>query len=226
MTHLLKSSIFSHPTGIRSPEQQRAWREKMGLVSIILILMAGVGYLTFGFTESVCGTPPNRFHGGAIDTTVNTGHVGNSSVVIHGYSYDFSNFKHPAAGATFNGQTNPLTTGGWGLAGNDASFLFQKTNENCQGFITKSSSSSISGANNRLDWYFPCNIYSQLGNSGVNITSYESGGQCHASAHAKSLVGQQLRPSGQVYYTWDDVKHPNRNLAVFESYVVCPRILL
>lgn len=187
----------------------------MGLVSIILFLMAGVGYLTFGFTESVCGTPPDRFHGGAIDDD----HIGKASVVIHGYSYDFSNFKHPAAGSTFNGSTNPLTTGGWGLPGNDASFLFQNVNKNCQGFITKSASSSISGSNNMLDWYFPCNIYGQLGNSGVNITGYESGGQCHTSAHSRSLFLQQVRPSGQVYYTWDDVRNPHRNLAVFESYV-------
>ena len=28
--------------GIKTPEQQRAWREKMGLLSIILVLMADV----------------------------------------------------------------------------------------------------------------------------------------------------------------------------------------
>jgi chitin synthase len=27
----------------------------------------------------------------------------------------------------------------------------------------------------------------------------------------------QVQVLGQVYYTWDDVKNPNRNLAVFES---------
>lgn len=186
----------------------------MGLVGIILVLMAGVGYLTFGFTESVCGKPPNRFHGGAIDAQ----HIGNSSVVIHGYSYDFSNFKHPAAGSTFNGSTNPLTSGGWNLAGNDASFLFQKVNQKCLGLITKSSSSSITGQNNFLDWYLPCNIFSQYGNTGVDLTGYESGTQCHTSSRARSLFSQ-LQASGQVYYTWDDVKNPNRNLAVFESYV-------
>lgn len=34
--------------------QQRAWREKMGLISIILLIMAFVGFLTFGFTAAVC----------------------------------------------------------------------------------------------------------------------------------------------------------------------------
>jgi len=28
-----------------------------------------------------------------------------------------------------------------------------------------------------------------------------------------------MRPSGQVYYTWDDVNDTNRNLAIFGLYV-------
>jgi chitin synthase len=183
----------------------------MGLISVILILMAGVGFLTFGFTEAVCGTPPTRFHG--------IGGIENTSAVIHGFSYNFANFKHPATGATFNGNTNPLTTGGWNLAGNDASFLFQITNQNCLGIVTKSSQSTITGASNFLDWYFPCNIHSQNGAAGVNVTGYETGADCHFSSKATTLFNQMMHPAGQVYYTWDDVKNPSRNLAVFESYV-------
>jgi chitin synthase len=194
-------------SGIRSPEQQRAWREKMGLLGIIVLLMAGVGFLTFGFTEAVCGHPPNRYHSGQIE---------NSSVIIHGLDYDFSNFKHPSAG-NFNGQTNPLIQGGWNLAGNDASFLFQNVNQNCLGLIKKASSSSISGSGDSLDWYFPCNIYSQTGNKGANLTGYESGTNCHASSKARSAFSSSMHPLGQVYYTWDDVRSTSRNLAVFES---------
>jgi chitin synthase len=185
----------------------------MGLLSTILVLMAGVGFLTFGFTTAVCGKPPDRFHGGAIDAT----HISNNSVVFHGYSYNFSDFKHPSAGP-FNGQSNPLTDRGWNLTGNDASFLFQKTNQQCLGVITKAPSSSITGQSNFLDWYFPCNVYSQYGGSGANLTGYESGTNCHSSSKAHSLFSQ-ISPSGQVYYTWDDVKNPDRNLAVYESYV-------
>ncbi|KDR85492.1 hypothetical protein GALMADRAFT_132186 [Galerina marginata CBS 339.88] len=201
--------------GIRSPEQQRAWREKMGLVSIILLLMAGVGFLTFGFTISVCGKPPNRYHGGAIGN----GFIGNGSVVIHGYDYNFTNFRHPKAGNTFNGTTNPLLTGNWNLAGNDASFLFQKTNQNCFGMITRAASSSITGSGNFLDWYFPCNIYNQYGTSGANLTGYEAATSCHITNSARSQL-KQVQVLGQVYYTWDDVKNKNRNLAVYESSVL------
>ncbi|EKM84253.1 hypothetical protein AGABI1DRAFT_52110 [Agaricus bisporus var. burnettii JB137-S8] len=199
--------------GLRSPEQQRAWREKMGLLSIILILMAGVGFLTFGFTTAVCGKPPDRFHGGAVDAA----HISNNSVVFHGYSYNFTDFKHPPIGA-FDGQTNPLNNRDWNLSGNDASFFFQNTNQHCLNIITKSPGSSITGKSNLLDWYFPCNVYSQYGSSGANLTGYESGTNCHTSPKARSLFSQ-IQPSGQVYYTWDDVKNPSRNLAVYESSV-------
>jgi chitin synthase len=178
----------------------------MGLLSIIVLLMAGVGFLTFGFTVAVCGTPPNRYHAGQIE---------NSSVIIHGLDYDFSNFKHPAVGI-FNGQTNPLIQGNWSLAANDASFLFQKTNQNCLGLIKKANSSSITGTGDNLDWYLPCNVHNQSGATGVNLTGYESGTNCHSSSRAKSLFSS-LHSLGQVYYTWDDVRSTSRNLAVYES---------
>lgn len=195
--------------GIRTPEQQRAWREKIGLIGVILLLMGGVGFLTFGFTDAVCGKPANRYHAGTIQ---------NSSVIIHGYDYDFSNFEHPAVGP-FPTKANPLFEGNWNAAGNDISFLFQNVNQNCRNYITKAANSSITGNNGDLNWYFPCNIYSQQGNSGINITGYEAGTNCHFSASAKSQFGA-LSPQGQVYYTWEDVHNPNRNLAVFESYVL------
>jgi len=195
--------------GIRSPEQQRAWREKLGLISLILILMAGVGFLTFGFTEVVCGKPPNRYHGGSIDT---------GSVIIHGYDYDFSHFNHPKVGP-FDGHSNPLFEGGWNAAGNDISFLFQNTNGPCQGIITKASNSSITGNNGQLDWYFPCNIYNQHGTSGVNLTGYESNTNCHVNTQARAQLAK-MKPMGQVYYLWDDVKSSSRNLAVYQSSVL------
>lgn len=195
--------------GIRSPEQQRAWREKMGLISLIVILMAGVGFLTFGFTEVVCGKPPNRFHTGSIEP---------ASVIIHGYDYDLSRFNHPKAG-NFDGRSNPLFEGGWNAGGNDISFLFQNTNGPCQGIITKASNSTITGKNGQLDWYFPCNIYNQYGTSGVNLTGYEANTSCHVSSTARSQLAK-MSPMGQVYYSWDDIKSSSRNLAVFESTVL------
>lgn len=178
----------------------------MGLISIIAILMGFVGFVTFGFTQVVCGTPVNRFHAGSIDT---------GSVIIHGYDYDFSQFKHPQVG-DFNGNTNPLFVGNWDVAGNDISFMFQNVNENCAGIITKASNSSITTTTGGLDWYFPCNVYNQNGTSGVNLTNYDQDTTCHVSSTARKDLAENS-PQGQVYYTWDDIAVSGRNLAVFES---------
>ncbi|KAI6136128.1 glycosyltransferase family 2 protein [Pisolithus sp. B1] len=194
--------------GIRTPEQERAWREKMGLIFLILMEMAAVGFVTFGFTETVCGTPPNRYH---------QGQISNASVIIHGYDYDFSNFKHPAVGP-FNGSTNPLITGGWNLASNDASFLFQIVNQNCLGLITLASGSNINGSSSQPDWYFPCNVFDPQSNS-QNLTGYGESTNCHISSQARQGLAD-MKPQGQVYYTWDDLIASDRNLAVFESTVL------
>ncbi|KAJ6500622.1 glycosyltransferase family 2 protein [Mycena sanguinolenta] len=198
--------------GLRSPEQQRAWREKIGLISIILMEMAAVGFITFGFTQAVCGAPANRFHGGAIGDT----NIGKGSAVIHGYDYDFENFLHPAAGNVFDGTTNPLFVGGWNAAGNDISFMFQKVNQNCLGVVSKPNTSQITGTGSSMDWYFPCNVYSQVGQA-PNTTGYGSNTNCHVTVKGQLA---SLKPEGQVYYTWDDVKNPSRSLAVFESSVL------
>ena len=203
-------------SGLRSPEQQRAWREKMGLVSIIVFLMAGVGFLTFGFTEAVCGEPPKRFHGGAIGPS----NIDVGFVVIHGFNYNLTNWNHPRAGNTFDGTKSVLDMRLFGLqvGGNDASFLFQNVNKNCYGHITRASDSNIGGSGNFLDWYVPCNIFSTAvgGNDGGNMTGYENNFSCHTSGNAKSQL-ESWTPAGQVYYTWEDIRQGGRNLAVYES---------
>lgn len=168
--------------------------------------MAIVGFITFGFTEVVCGTQPNRFQTGTIDK---------ASVIIHGYDYDFSKFDHPAVGQ-FSGKSNPLFEGDWNAAGADISFMFQNVNQNCRTLITKAANSTISGSNGDLDWYFPCNVYNQFGTSGVNLTNYGSSTTCHTASSARTQLAS-IRPQGQVYYTWDNIHNSSRNLAVFES---------
>ncbi|KAG9018990.1 Chitin synthase, class 3, partial [Tulasnella sp. 427] len=196
--------------GIKTPEQQRAWREKMGLVSIIISMMAGVGFLTFGFTQAVCNDPGTR---------VQAGNVTKSFLIVHGYAYDLGAWHHPAVSGTFNGQTNPLFDT-YNAGGMDASFLFQNVNQHCAGLIKLASGSSIAvDSKQNLGWYFPCNLHDQYGQTGVNLSGYDSSKNCHTKQVARQQFGA-LKKSAQVYYRWDDVHNSNRNLAVYESSVL------
>jgi chitin synthase len=169
--------------------------------------MAAVGFLTFGFTQTVCGKPPLRFRTGTIQT---------GSVIIKGFDYDFSHFNHPPAGETFNGSINPLFVGNWHVAGADISFLFQSIGNACDGMFTVQGNSTISKGNNlQPDWIFPCNPFNQFGTSGTNFSDYGDSYTCHIQSSSRTQLAS-IQPKGEVYYTWDDVKSANRNLAVYE----------
>ena len=193
--------------GKRTPESQRAWREKMGIVGIVAGLMGTVGFLTFGFTTVVCGTQGLRIAGG---------HANGGSLVINGYDYDFSTWKHPAAGTYFNGSTSPLYSDQWNAGGMDASFLFQDVNKNCYNVITPAPGSAIKSTGSSMAYYFPCNLHDQNGTSGQNLTGYDSPTNCHTSTAARSNFGA-VAPTAEIYYTWDRVQNTSRNLAVYKG---------
>lgn len=188
----------------------------MGLLAIIFFLMAAVGFLTFGFTQAVCKTPPIRWRTGSIDT---------GSVIVHGFAYNFTHFQHPAVSGTFTGKTNPLYEGGYKVAGMDASFLFQNTNNHCRNFVGPANGTSIPAPGGNMQWYFPCNTFNQNGTSIIDKTGYDQPKFCHVTTNSRKLFQQLASGSkkvpgtqnGQVYYTWDDLRAPNRNLAVYEQ---------
>ena len=183
----------------------------MGLISIVVSLMAGVGFLTFGFTKAVCHSPPTRYE---------TGTILKNYLIVHGFAYDLGKWKHPAVANVFTGQTNPLFDGVYDAGGMDASFLFQKVNQKCAGHITLSTGSSVSvDSKGNLGWYFPCNLYNQNGTTGPNLSGYDQSKNCHTTAKARTAFSS-LPLNAQVYYSWQDVSNLNRNLAVYESTVL------
>jgi chitin synthase len=177
----------------------------MGLLAVIGLSMAAVGFLTFGFTSSVCGTPGLRYKSGDIDT---------GSLIFHGYNYDFDKYAHPAA-AGIAGGSNPLYNL-FGAASMDASFLFQTVNQRCLNIITPAVGTGIPTQGESLGWYFPCNLYNQWGSSAVNKTGYTEGVLCHTQNDARSQFSA-LKPLGQVYFNWSDLKNETRNLGVFDG---------
>ncbi|KAF7919524.1 uncharacterized protein EAE98_009364 [Botrytis deweyae] len=198
--------------GFRSKAQQRAWREKMGLISIILSIMAFVGFLTFGFTATVCGT------GSGLRLQVN--HVDSGYMIFHGNAYDLSKSEHPAATGITNG-ANVLYDLPQKYGGMDGSFLFQNVNGKCKGLITLADGSDVpTNSNKDLAWYFPCHAFNQDGSSSPNETvGAYFGYACHLQADARSSF-YGLNSAGAVYFTWDDIKNSSRNLMVYSGNVL------
>lgn len=198
--------------GKKMKEQQRAWREKIGLVSVILFVMTFVGFLTFGFTATVCP------EGGPLRLRINK--VGPGYMIFHGKAYDLTRSQHPLARGVPGG-SNVLFDADPPGAGKDGSFMFQNVNGACKGLITAADGSDVpTDSNGNLAWYFPCALYNQDGSSKPNKTiPYYLGYACHTSRDARdSFYG--LRSSGDVYFTWEDVRNTSRNLIVYSGDVL------
>ncbi|TKA82856.1 Chitin synthase 4 [Friedmanniomyces simplex] len=198
--------------GMKQREQQRAWREKMGLISIILLIMLFVGFLTFGFTQVVCPA------GGPTRLRVNK--VGDGYMIFHGEAYDLTESHHPLARGIAAGG-NVLFDMDQPHGGQDGSFLFQSVNGACKGLITAVEGSGVPTDNDgNLAWYFPCVTINQDGSSKPNDTQpYYFGYGCHTSKNARENF-YDLRSSGEVFFTWDDIKNTSRNLMVYSGDVL------
>lgn len=197
--------------------QQRAWREKMGLISIILLIMAVVGFLTFGFTAAVCSAPPVR---------LKVNEVTGGYMIFHGVAYDLSQSHHPVA------EGIPKRSDGSGAnilydlpdkhAGQDGSFLFQNVNGACKGLITLTDDSDIpTNSKGDLAWYFPCTTFNQDGSSQPNYTfPYYQGYGCHTTNTGRDVFYNQLSGAADVYFSWDDIRNSSRNLIVYSGNVL------
>ncbi|WPH02348.1 Chitin synthase 4 [Acrodontium crateriforme] len=207
-------NAFLRCCGMGQKQQQRAWREKIGLISIIMLVMTFVGYLTFGFTATVCP------QGGPMRLQVNK--VGNGYMIFHGEAYDLTRSHHPLARGIASGG-NVL----WDMqekhGGQDGSFLFQNVNGACKGLIEPAPNSDVPyDSDGNMAWYFPCNTFNQDGSSNANpnlTIPYYLGYACHTSKEARGDF-YSLRSSGEVFFTWDDIRNSSRNLMVYSGDVL------
>ncbi|ODH52141.1 hypothetical protein GX48_01695 [Paracoccidioides brasiliensis] len=197
--------------GMPAKAQRRAWREKVGLISIILLICTFVGFLTFGFTQVVCGTPSLRLKINEVD-------VGN--IIFHGKAYSMEGTEHPEALGVPDRTNVAYPPVGYG--GMDASFLFQNVNGACKGIITAVPNSNVpTNSEGELAWYFPCVPFKQDGSSRPNFTEPPYlGYSCHTSASARSTFYNRLNKPGDVYFTWEDLKNKSRNLMVYSGNVL------
>ncbi|KIX93065.1 uncharacterized protein Z520_11122 [Fonsecaea multimorphosa CBS 102226] len=204
-------NFMLHCCGMPGRAQKRAWREKVGLISIIFLIAAFVGFLTFGFTRAVCPAPGLR---------LKINHVDRGYMIFHGDAYNLDGSMHPAAlGIPLD--SNVLYDLPHKYGGQDGSFMFQKVNGECKGLITLAPGSDVpTDADGDLAWYFPCNAFNQDGSSQPNLTNpYYLGYACHTTAKSRNTF-YTLRKAGEVFFTWDDVKNTSRNLVVYSGSVV------
>jgi chitin synthase len=196
--------------GMPSKPQQRAWREKMGLISIILFICTFVGYLTFGFTQTVC--PPKAAQ------RLKQNEVDKGYMIFHGKAVNLAFSHHPLARGV---QADANVVFDLNYGGMDGSFLFQNVNGACKGLITRKDSSSMpTNSNDDLAWYFPCVATNQDGSSQPNFTTpLYNGYMCHTSTTARTTF-YDLAYYGDVFFTWNDIRNKSRNLMVYKTDVL------
>ncbi|KAI8341085.1 chitin synthase [Chlamydoabsidia padenii] len=135
--------------------------------------MGFVGFLTFGFTQVVCPTPPLSLQGGQ----VNSGYL-----IIHGWAYLLAGWNgHPQApniNASSNIMYPPINAGGY-----DASFLFQTKSSisSCSNIITPKNPAIVP------DVYFPCRLFNPNQTVAPSPDTFTNTSGCHQSPSARSM---------------------------------------
>lgn len=107
VTFYMPSFFLEKCAGMTDIRVRRAWREKMALVTIVILLCIVMGFITFGMQYLTCGIDDSQIKRFPIK------YFNNEVVNIRGNLYDIKNFDHP-------GSTVEL----WRVAGKDVSWMF------------------------------------------------------------------------------------------------------
>ncbi|CAO3673741.1 unnamed protein product [Umbelopsis ramanniana] len=198
---------FLRAIGKKDAASQSAWREKIGFITCILAIMGAVGFLTFGFTEAVCPTPPLSFH----VADLNKGYIS-----IDGWAYMLASWSdHPPIPGVTSTHSNimyePISAGGM-----DATFLFQKVNEACMDIIIPKPGVNVGQQGHRLPTYFPCRMFDPHSGIVPDPATYANYSGCHLSPTARSMYFSfqnsgvpkpqgSFDKAGRIYYTWNEV---------------------
>ncbi|RIB28765.1 Glycosyltransferase Family 2 protein [Gigaspora rosea] len=181
---------------------QHAWREKVALVVIILILCGAVGFLTFGFDQVFCGQPVTRIRSGSIN---------NNQISILGKVFNLNHFAHPPIAGIINSTNFERTAGG-----NDLTFMFQAVNFDCKGVFIPTQAAN---ANGDVYNYFPCIALSNNNPIAPNNSLDPENSACHGSTKARNSLAS-LKFVGDIFYDWDDLQSPGHNYVVYNGHVL------
>ncbi|KAK9761889.1 hypothetical protein K7432_012868, partial [Basidiobolus ranarum] len=173
--------------GMKTKEIRQAWREKMALCTVIILLCLAVGFLTFGFQQVLCGfsSSINRVKHGSLQET---------DAVINGKVYSLAGYTHPpATDVPSDGKLIPIA------GGQDISFMFQNVNSYCKGVLNIQSGADGSG---NVVNYFPCIIRNSTTPPNPSDNPDRSG--CHRNPAGRAAA-QKLKFIGEIYYDWPDI---------------------
>lgn len=214
--------------GMNTKSRQQAWREKIGLLSIIFLLTNFVGFFTFAFNAFVCGKPIPRVH---------YKNVPFDSTVVHGSLFNVTTIVKNSRRHYIKRRPRFLDI--WKYAGGgDSSLLFQNVNGPCSEFITADVENhptpmTVEGM---FSHYYPCVLLNMNGSPRINPLQtriiqrpsglgFEAGGPvdpiefCHLPNNSRNYL-YRLSHEIDVYYHWSDLPKINNDIVVYLGEVI------
>ncbi|KAF9913696.1 Chitin synthase, class 3 [Lobosporangium transversale] len=211
--------------GMHTAEIQRAWREKIALVSLIIMMVLAVAFLTFGLQQALCrDNQSGKYVAGSRP----------ENVIIHGKGYYFNAEKsryggivwmHPAINKDISNEpVDIMNAPDYGAKGMDASFLFQDpAGGACEGFIRRSAPPA--GDDPQANYYFPCVMRNVDGSTSVNNAADKNAvAACHIS-NRNVWYGLAKQSDAPTYYTWGNITNSQRNFFAYDGDVIDADIL-
>ncbi|ORZ27107.1 chitin synthase-domain-containing protein, partial [Lobosporangium transversale] len=213
--------------GMHTPEIQRAWREKIALVSLIVLMVLAVAFLTFGLQQALCQDEQSgKFVAGSRS----------EDVIVHGMGYYFTAqdngngepvFMHPPLNRDVSSESVDIMNaeGVYAAKGKDASFLFQDAAGGaCDGLIRRNAPAAPTDS--QANFYFPCIMRSINSPTDYN-TTYERGiNACHTSQPVRdSWSSLKSKYNAPAYYTWENITNPDRAFFAYDGDVIDADIL-
>ncbi|GJJ70739.1 chitin synthase [Entomortierella parvispora] len=210
--------------GMHTLEIQKAWREKIALVSLIFVMVLAVAFLTFGLQAALCRQDTSQnFVAGSEDNVIVQG---------MGYYFDFNgegtgiHWQHPPVNMNIDNQNvDIMNVPGYAASGMDASFLFQDpVGGACDGIITRTTPASPT--DNQANLYFPCVMRSIVGYTAPNTTINPSGNGCHLPTADRTFwASLKTQANAPAYYTWNNISDTSRQFFAYDGDVIDAAIL-
>lgn len=208
---------------MHTAEIQRAWREKIALVSLIVIMVCAVAFLTFGLQQALCrDEQTGKFVAGSRA----------QDVIVDGMGYYFNAqpggdglvWMHPSLNKDIS--SDPVDIMNYPAdpaKGKDASFLFQEqAGGACEGLITRTSPAPATDSEANL--YFPCKMRPIDGS--LQPVFDKTPGACHLpQADRVKWANLKSQHNAPAYYTWENITNTDRRLFAYDGDVIDADIL-